>query len=131
MDAEDTDPELIELATAIFGAARTGAADTLAAYLDAGVPVNLTNDRGDTLLMLAAYHGHLAAVTTLLEHGADPNRANDRGQTPAAGAVFKGEDEILRALLDAGADPDAGTPSARESAAVFGRTALSALFDRG
>ncbi|MBF5001288.1 ankyrin repeat domain-containing protein [Nocardia sp. BSTN01] len=124
------DPDLVELATKVFELARTGEAAALAAYVDAGVPVNLTNDNGDTLLMLAAYHGHRAAVTALLERGADPDRANDRGQTPAAGAVFKGEDDILKALLAAGADPDAGTPSARESATVFGRTELLELFDR-
>jgi ankyrin repeat protein len=123
------DPELIELASRIFDLARTGDAAALGAYLDAGVPVNLTNDRGDTLLMLAAYHGHLDAVTVLLDHHADPDRANDKGQTPAAGAVFKGEDEILRKLLDAGADPDAGTPSARDSATMFGKTGLLELFD--
>ncbi|GAB2722947.1 ankyrin repeat domain-containing protein [Nocardia thraciensis] len=124
----DMDPELIELATKVFDLARTGDAAALAAYLEAGVPVNLTNDRGDTLLMLAAYHGHSESVTTLLDRGADPDRANDKGQTPAAGAVFKGEDEVLRALLDAGADPDAGTPSARDSATMFGKTDLLALF---
>ncbi|MBV7704118.1 ankyrin repeat domain-containing protein [Nocardia nova] len=124
------DPDLVELATKLFELARTGEAATLAAYIDAGVPVNLCNDKGDTLLMLAAYHGQRAAVTALLERGADPDRANDRGQTPAAGAVFKGEDDILKALLAAGADPDAGTPSARESATVFGRTELLELFDR-
>lgn len=122
------DPELIELASRIFEMARAGDADALGAYLDAGVPANLTNDRGDTLLMLAAYHGHLDAVTVLLDRGADPDRANDRGQTPAAGAVFKGEDEILRKLLAAGADPDAGTPSARDSATMFGKTDLLELF---
>jgi len=127
---DGVDPDLVELATKVFELARTGEAATLAAYIDAGVPVNLTNDNGDTLLMLAAYHGHRAAVTALLERGADPDRANDRGQTPAAGAVFKGEDDILKALLAAGADPDAGTPSARESASVFGRTELLELFDR-
>ncbi|MBF6274357.1 hypothetical protein A5789_18550 [Nocardia sp. 852002-51101_SCH5132738] len=124
------DPDLVELATKLFELARTGEAATLAAYIDAGVPVNLCNDKGDTLLMLAAYHGQQAAVTALLERGADPDRANDRGQTPAAGAVFKGEDDILKALLAAGADPDAGTPSARESATVFGRTEVLELFDR-
>ncbi|PPJ29486.1 hypothetical protein C5E45_11820 [Nocardia nova] len=124
------DPDLVELATKLFELARTGEAATLAAYIDAGVPVNLSNDNGDTLLMLAAYHGQQAAVSALLERGADPDRANDRGQTPAAGAVFKGEDDILKALLAAGADPDAGTPSARESATVFGRTELLELFDR-
>ena len=122
------DPELIELAGRIFEMARTGDAAALGAYLDAGTPVDLTNDRGDTLLMLAAYHGHPDAVRVLLEHGADPNRANDKGQTPAAGAVFKGEDEILRKLLAAGADPDAGTPSARASATMFGKTDLLKLF---
>ncbi|MFE4462784.1 ankyrin repeat domain-containing protein, partial [Nocardia tengchongensis] len=49
-------PEVLELAGKIFDLARTGDAATLAAYLDAGVPVNLTNDNGDTLLMLAAYY---------------------------------------------------------------------------
>lgn len=76
------DPELIELATKVFDLARSGDAATLTAYLEAGVPANLTNDRGDTLLMLAAYHGHLEAVSALLDHGADPNRPNDKGQTP-------------------------------------------------
>ncbi len=128
MESEGLDPELIELASKIFDLARTGDAATLAAYLEAGVPVNLANDRGDTLLMLAAYHGHPEAVTVLLDRGADPDRVNDRGQTPAAGAVFKGEDEIVRALLAAGADPDAGTPSARDSATLFGKTELLELF---
>ncbi|WP_036522742.1 ankyrin repeat domain-containing protein [Nocardia sp. NRRL WC-3656] len=130
MATDGVDPDLVELATKLFELARTGEAATLAAYIDAGVPVNLCNDKGDTLLMLAAYHGQQAAVTALLERGADPDRANDRGQTPAAGAVFKGEDDILKALLAAGADPDAGTPSARESATVFGRTELLEQFDR-
>jgi ankyrin repeat protein len=114
------DPELVEFATRLFGLARTGQTEALAAYVDAGVPVDLTNDAGDTLLMLAAYHGHAGTVRALLERGADPGRRNDRGQTPLAGAVFKKEPEIVRALLDAGADPDAGTPSAADTARMFG-----------
>jgi ankyrin repeat protein len=128
MSADETDPELIELATKVFDFARKGEAEALGGYLDAGVPVNLTNDSGDTLLMLAAYHGHQEVVVVLLARGAEPNRANDKGQTPLAGAVFKGETEILRALLAAGADPDAGTPSAREAAAIFGKNELLELF---
>jgi ankyrin repeat protein len=49
--------ELIAFATRMFGLARTGETDQLAAYLDAGVDANLANQKGDTLLMLAAYHG--------------------------------------------------------------------------
>ncbi|MFF0475472.1 ankyrin repeat domain-containing protein [Streptomyces sp. NPDC004284] len=126
--SETPDPEVIELASKVFDLARTGDADALAAYLDAGVPANLTNDRGDTLVMLAAYHGHAAAVTALLERGAEADRANDRGQTPLAGAVFKGEDAVIRALLAAGANPEAGTPSALDTARMFGKAELLELF---
>ncbi|WTX00333.1 ankyrin repeat domain-containing protein [Streptomycetaceae bacterium NBC_01309] len=110
-----------ELATRVFTAARGGDAEMLASYVDAGLPVDLANDSGDTLLMLSAYHGHLAAVQVLLKRGADANRANDKGQTPLAGAVFKNEPEIARALLGAGADPNAGTPSAADTARMFGK----------
>ncbi|WP_405935807.1 ankyrin repeat domain-containing protein [Streptomyces sp. NBC_00726] len=122
------DPEVVELASKVFDLARAGDADALAAYVDAGVPANLTNDRGDSLLMLAAYHGHAPAVTALAARGADPGRANDRGQTPLAGAVFKGEEAVIRALLDAGADPAAGTPSAVDTARMFGKDDLLELF---
>ncbi|MFE7750678.1 ankyrin repeat domain-containing protein [Streptomyces sp. NPDC057428] len=121
-------PEVIELATKVFDLARRGESDTLAAYVDAGVPANLTNDRGDTLLMLAAYHGHAPAVVALADRGADPDRANDRGQTPLAGAVFKGERPVIDALLAAGADPAAGTPSAVDTARMFGKDDLLELF---
>ncbi|MEU6987697.1 ankyrin repeat domain-containing protein [Streptomyces sp. NPDC046324] len=126
--SETPDPEVIELASKVFDLARTGDAATLAAYLDAGVPANLTNDRGDSLLMLAAYHGHADAVTALLARGADGDRANDRGQTPLAGAVFKGEDAVVRALLAGGANPEAGTPSAVDTARMFGKAELLELF---
>ncbi|MFI8768823.1 ankyrin repeat domain-containing protein [Streptomyces sp. NPDC053792] len=126
--SETPDPEVIELASKVFDLARTGDADALAAYLDAGVPANLTNDKGDTLVMLAAYHGHAAAVTALLERGAEADRANDRGQTPLAGAVFKGEDAVIRTLLAAGANPEAGTPSALDTARMFGKAELLELF---
>ncbi|MFI1396862.1 ankyrin repeat domain-containing protein [Streptomyces sp. NPDC020681] len=126
--SEAPDPEVIELATKVFDLARGGETEALAAYIDAGVPANLTNDRGDTLVMLAAYHGHAAAVEALVARGAEPDRANDRGQTPLAGAVFKGEDAVIRALLAAGADPSAGTPSAMDTARMFGKTELLELF---
>ncbi|GAA2265491.1 ankyrin repeat domain-containing protein [Streptomyces amakusaensis] len=126
--SETPDPEVIELATKVFDLARQGETEALVAYVDAGVPADLTNDRGDTLVMLAAYHGHAAAVEALLARGADPDRHNDRGQTPLAGAVFKGEDAVVRALLAGGADPQAGTPSAADTARMFGKTELLELF---
>ncbi|MFI0242797.1 ankyrin repeat domain-containing protein [Streptomyces sp. NPDC016845] len=126
--SEAPDPEVVELATKIFDLARRGESEALVEYVDAGVPANLTNDRGDTLVMLAAYHGHADAVRALLARGADANRANDKGQTPLAGAVFKGEEGVIRALLDGGADPAAGTPSAVDTARMFGKAELVELF---
>jgi uncharacterized protein len=122
------DPEVLELAQRIFDLARHGDTDTISAYVDAGVPANLTDDKGDSLIMLAAYHGHAPAVEALLHREADPNRPNDKGQTPIAGAVFKGEEQIVRILLDGGADPRAGRPSAVETARMFERKELLALF---
>ncbi|KAG8162442.1 hypothetical protein KVR01_008207 [Diaporthe batatas] len=112
-------PEAIELATRMYNAARHGDKELLTQAVTAGLPPNLTNDKGDTLLMLAAYHGHADLVRFLLQHGADPNRLNDRRQSPLAGAVFKKEDDVIEALLDGGADPDYGTPSALECVSIF------------
>jgi len=121
MDATDGSlpPEAIALAGRLYNAARQGDSELLQQALGAGLPVNMTNEKGDTLLMLAAYHGHPDLVKTLLEHGADPNRLNDRGQSPLAGAVFKGEDGVVEALLAGGADPDHGAPSALECVGMF------------
>ncbi|MFI0418286.1 ankyrin repeat domain-containing protein [Spongiactinospora sp. 9N601] len=130
MESEQPGEEVREFATRMFDLARAGDTDTLAAYVDAGLPVNLTNEKGDTLLMLAAYHGHASTVRALAERGADPDRANDRGQTPLAGAVFKKEPEVVRALLDAGADPGRGTPSAADTARMFGNEEFLRWFSR-
>ena len=105
----------------MFDLARAGAG-LLLEFVDAGVPADYADQQGNTLLMLAAYHGHADLVRGLAERGADVDRANARGQAPLAGAVFKGADDVVAVLVAAGADPDAGSPSARETAQMFGRT---------
>ncbi|KAM0427250.1 hypothetical protein ACHAPT_007680 [Fusarium lateritium] len=110
-------PEMIEFASKMYDSARIGDVAVFQQALPAGLPPNLTNDKGDTLLMLAAYHGHADLVHLLIQHGADPNRLNDRGQSPLAGALFKKEDEVT--LLDGGADPEHGKPSAAECVVMF------------
>jgi ankyrin repeat protein len=110
----------IDLATRMFDAARENDVALLTQALTAGLPPNLTNAKGDTLLMLASYHGHLELVNLLLARGADPNVLNERGQSPLAGTVFKGEREIAEALLRGGADPYHGEPSARAAVEIFG-----------
>lgn len=101
--------------------AREDRTTELAEFLDHGLPVDAVTDSGDSLLMLAAYHGHDETVGALIERGADVDLRNARDQSPVAGAIFKGEDAVVRRLVAAGADLDAGTPTARQAAEMFGR----------
>lgn len=123
-----------QLVTRLFDLARTEgaeAATTLGAYVDQGVDVNLRNQDGNTLLMLAAYNGAVEALKALIERGADVNELNGRGQSPLAGAIFKREDAVVDLLIDAGADPGAGHPTAVECARMFGREDLLGRFGAG
>ena len=110
-----------------FDLAREGATAALAARVDAGVPVDLTNSAGDTLLLLAAYHAHAGTVRALLEHGADHARVNDKGQTALGAAVFRQSREIVELLLDAGADPALGRQSGLAVAEVFDLPGMTAV----
>lgn len=72
------DEETIAFAGRVFQLARSGGAEQMRSLLAQGLPPNLRNDKGDTLLMLAAYHGHAETVAVLMAHKADPEIANDR-----------------------------------------------------
>ncbi|KAG0659795.1 hypothetical protein C6P46_004998 [Rhodotorula mucilaginosa] len=126
--------EAIEYARQFFDAARRGDVAFMEEPLKAGLPANLTNSSGDTLIMLAAYHGHPEAVSLLLKHGADPNRLNDRGQSPLSGAVYKNEEavrlNVIEALLAGGANPFLGNPNAWVSAKMFGQKKWEERFEQ-
>lgn len=117
----------VELGHWLLDRARIGEGERLAEYAEHGMPVNLADAAGNTLLMLATYHGHAETVRLLAERGADVDAENDRGQTPLAAAVFKGDEDVVRVLVAAGADPDLGSPSARASADFFERSEIAAL----
>src|ERR1044071_3541382 len=100
--AEALTEEELALLRSMFDLARAGEVEQLADAVDAGIPVNLTNEKGDTLLILAAYHGHPALVRALLARGADTGRVNDRGQTALGAAVFRRSGPAVASLLAAG-----------------------------
>ncbi|GGM74959.1 putative ankyrin-like protein [Lentzea pudingi] len=113
----------------MFDLARDGDATGLSEAVDAGIPVNLTNGSGDSLLILAAYHCRTDVVRALLERGADTGRVNDRGQTALGAAVFRRSAEIVRLLLGAGADPALGPRSALDVARHFDLPEMLALLE--
>ncbi|KAF2817525.1 ankyrin [Mytilinidion resinicola] len=121
-------PAALDLAAKLFDLARTGETSELRSYVVAGIPKNLTNHAGDTLIMLSAYHGQASTVSMLLELGADPNVLNERGQSPIAGAVFKGWDEVVKVLFEGGADITLGTPNAVDCAHMFRKEDYLKLF---
>ena len=126
----ELDPETLAFAGRVFQYARMGHAEELSDLFGQGLPANLRNDKGDSLLMLAAYNGQAEAARVILENGGDPELANDRGQTPLAGAAFKGDTDIVRLLIAHGAAVDGvgdGTRTALMTAAMFNRTAIVAL----
>jgi ankyrin repeat protein len=114
-------PEALALAAKLFDYARAGDVASLSPYLTAGIPTNLTNHEGNTLLMLAAYNGQKDTVELLISKGADTNVLNARGQSPIAGAVFKGYDEIVKLLVEGDADIKLGQPNAIDCARMFKR----------
>jgi ankyrin repeat protein len=113
-----------------FDLAREGETAAITERVDAGVPVNLTNSGGDTLLILAAYHSHTGTVRALIARGADHARINDKGQTALGAAVFRQAGEIVVDLLDAGADPALGRQSGHAVAQVFDLPAMAELLNR-
>ncbi len=74
--------EAAEFAEQVFNKAREGDAAMMAALLSKGLPPNLRNHKGDTLLMLAAYHPAMSIpVKVLLEHKAQiAEIRNDNGR---------------------------------------------------
>ena len=122
-----------ELQLMALDAARHGDLDTLVPMLQAGMPVNLRDEKGNTLLMLAAYHGNEEAVRVLLRYDAEVDARNDRGQTPLAGVAFKGHLEVARILLESGGDPVADQGGGRTPvmfAAMFGHLEMVKLLEK-
>jgi ankyrin repeat protein len=125
-------PEQVqEIVAFAMDCARQGETELLARYVAGGFPVDHPDPAGNTVLMMAAYHGHADTVAALVRLGADVDRLNSRSQSPLAGALFKGEDEVVAVLRAAGADPDHGSPSARQTAEMFGTTGLLAADTSG
>lgn len=121
-DAEEA--RYAELQRQALDFARHGETNALRLMVEAGLPVNLCDAKGQSLLMLASYNGNLETTRMLLALGAEVDRRNDRGQTPLGGVAFKGYLDIVKLLVTHGADIHAdngGGMTPLSFAAMFGR----------
>lgn len=122
-------PVSLEVIEGTFDLARQGRTGPLDEMIDAGVPIDLRNPRGDTFLTVATYAEHEHTAANLIRRGAELDAVNGNGQTAISCAVFRKNETLLRMLLDAGADPDAGALSGTAIADQFGLTEMRAILD--
>ncbi len=66
--------------------------------VEAGAPVNTTQQEGWTPLQEAVQHADLEMTRYLLAHGADPKQQNDAGKSAVGMAAEAGNVEILKLL---------------------------------
>lgn len=119
----------LEVIEGTFDLARQGLTGPLGEMIDAGVPIDIQNPRGDSLLIVATYAEKSEVVDELLRRGAALDTVNANGQTAIACAVFRRNEPLLRMLLDAGADQSAGPHTAAAIADQFGIADMRAILD--
>ncbi|MBB3666734.1 ankyrin repeat domain-containing protein [Garicola koreensis] len=129
-EAPELSDEQLEFLNSMFDLAREGKTQSLLSLIDQGIPVNLSNHKSDTLLILAAYNDHAELVGGLLERGAETDRMNDRGQTALSCAVFRQNEDITAALLQAGADAHLGPQNPYAVIEMFGLENMRTVVDR-
>ena len=98
---ETEEKRYAELQQMALDYARLGETESLAAMLRHVLPVNLADGKGNTLLMLASYHGNLVTTRMLLAHGADVNAKDLNGKSPLYHTTFhkaKASAKVVRSL---------------------------------
>ena len=90
----------------MFAEARIGDDNIIREFAAAHYDLNVSDDKGYTALILAAYHGHSSTVDLLIKNKADPCAKDKNGNTALMGALFKGEISIAHTLATTDCDPD-------------------------
>jgi ankyrin repeat protein len=94
---------------AFLTAAQTDDVARLRALLEAGMPVEVRGEHGQTALHFAALRSCLGAVQVLLAAGAERNARDAYGHTALHVAAQEGKIAVLHTLLQAGFDVNAGS----------------------
>lgn len=89
-----------------IAAARANDVDTAKQLVARGVPVDSTDERGRTALLVATYQNAVEVARYLIDAGADVNLQDDLQDSPYLYAGAEGKLDILKMMVAAGADLD-------------------------
>ncbi|KAK8407333.1 hypothetical protein O3P69_002101 [Scylla paramamosain] len=111
-------------AVALITAAREGRVKEVRALLDDGIPIDSTDDAGQTALQAGARSGSLGVVQELISHQANMSVSDKWGKTALHEAASFGREDIVSLLLEHDANVaavDATGKVALHEAAWLGR----------
>lgn len=91
----------------VFSSARHGRHDKVKAAIEGGMPVDATDEHGNTLLMVASQNGLKRIVKLCLRKGADINATNHMGNTALHFAFAYQYTQLAAYLVSKGADASA------------------------
>lgn len=120
----------------IFDAAREGDNTAVSEYHSRGGDMSVTDSRGYTPFILAAYYGHADTLALLQQQGADACGLDEKGSNAFMGVAFRGHVETAAWLLanthcDVNHTNYAGQ-TALMMASLFGReTIIAQLLEAG
>jgi len=83
----------------VFSFTAQNKVDAVSAIIDRGVPINVRDAFGNTLLMIACKYGHKRTVKMALRRGADIDARNFRGETALQFCYAFGHGDTLGAYL--------------------------------
>jgi uncharacterized protein len=104
-------------------------------YVEYGGNINVSDKKGYTPLIYAAYFDHEGMVNFLLQNGANACMKDNRGNTALMGAIFKGNIKIAFRLLESECDIDQNNNADQTAlmyATLFGRKQIAEqLIEKG
>ena len=92
----------------IFSAIKSGSFKKVQSFINiSNTNVKITNDKGETALMVAIFHQKFDLAKYLIENGSEINVHNDQGFTPLIMASQLGHIDTIKYLIQKGADINA------------------------
>lgn len=87
-----------------WDAVQSGNIDSVAAYIDQGVDVNIQDQEGIAAIIIAAINNDYKIIDLLLEHGADVDVKTKDGATALSFAAMEGSELVAEKLIEHGAN---------------------------